>query len=141
MKKWIDVHGFTAAQVSLVSILTGVLAFSSFTLAGSLSDRYGRKRFLIGFNTLCGIGIIGFFLSPNGSPFVYVWNFISYLASFVLYTVKMAYFAELFPTSRRSSAQGVLVVFEFLAGGISLALESGSLCFFFWFLHICIPGF
>jgi len=125
IKKWIEVHNFTAAQVSLVSIGTGILAFSSFTLAGSLSDRYGRKRFLIVFNTMCGIGIIGFFLCPEGNILVYFFNFVSYLAGFVLSTVKMAYFAELFPTSRRASAQGVLVVSEFIAGGISLALESG----------------
>jgi len=125
IKYWIEVQGLSAAQISMVSIGTGVLAFSSFTLAGSLSDRYGRKRFLIVFNTMCGFGILGFYLCQRGNPLVFVFNFISYLAGFVLSTVKMAFMAELFPTSRRATAQGVLVVAEFLAGGISLALESG----------------
>lgn len=125
IKKLVEVHHLTSAQISAVQLATGFLAFFGLTYALSASDRYGRKRFLVIFNTLYSLGTVGFFLSPESAGgLVYVMNLIQVLSGFVLRNVKAAYFAELFSTSNRASAQGWFVVCEFTFGAISLLVES-----------------
>ena len=63
-------------------------------MAGSYSDKYGRKKFLMIFNILCAMFNFIFFITNN--PIIYIANFIQMLSGFVLMTVKNAYFSELF---------------------------------------------
>jgi MFS family permease len=124
VKKLVEFHSISPPLLSFIQISTGYFAFASFTISGSLSDRYGRKKFLVIFNTLCAAGVFVFFVAPAQGPLVYLANFIQMLSGFVLMAVKSAYFAELFATKQRASLQSVTVVIEYLAGGLSLAMES-----------------
>uniref|UniRef100_A0A7S2WF51 Major facilitator superfamily (MFS) profile domain-containing protein n=1 Tax=Mucochytrium quahogii TaxID=96639 RepID=A0A7S2WF51_9STRA len=114
-------HGYRPYQVSIMVLVSGIFAFVSFSIAGRMSDRYGRKLFILTFMTVSIFGVIGFYQAPGNA--VILFYFIQLQAGFVLMVVSNAYFGECFPTSSRATAQSFLKVVSVASGIGSLALE------------------
>lgn len=105
-----SVHSFTAAHVSILGILGGLLSLGTFTLAGELSDRLGRRRLLAFFLVMHSIFVCMYFSVPAGtagSRLVSVlWTF-KVACGMGMGTLFTALFAEVFPTMYRSTAQSL----------------------------------
>ena len=115
-------HGWSPGQVSVLYIAGGVFAICGAPIAGTLSDRFGRRPLTIG----AGVALVGLVLAfYNGSG---AWLAPLWIALiFVLIgheTLLSTYGAELFPTSHRSTSAGARLVVITVGGSLGLALES-----------------
>ena len=103
-----DAHGWSPATVGLMTFCGGGLAIVGNTVAGRLSDRWGRRRVTI----LFLMGQVAFtiaYYNAFGLLLVPIW--ISMIFVILGANVTLAAFgAELFPTSYRSTAAGIRVV-------------------------------
>ncbi len=99
-----DVHGWTPGNVAMLNILGGMLAIVSNTLAGWLSDRFGRKPITIIFTSLFAItGMVFYTVSGLFIPMLWIAMIFTVMGSDVTTT---SYATELFPTRYRSTATG-----------------------------------
>eukprot|EP00511_Aplanochytrium_stocchinoi_P011890 CAMPEP_0204877580 /NCGR_PEP_ID=MMETSP1348-20121228/48265_1 /ASSEMBLY_ACC=CAM_ASM_000700 /TAXON_ID=215587 /ORGANISM="Aplanochytrium stocchinoi, Strain GSBS06" /LENGTH=507 /DNA_ID=CAMNT_0052034459 /DNA_START=923 /DNA_END=2443 /DNA_ORIENTATION=+ len=60
-----ELHGLSPHDISMIIFVSGVGAILCFTLAGKLSDKYGRKPLLIGFKTLLTASIVLYYTVPG----------------------------------------------------------------------------
>uniref|UniRef100_A0A7S3PFS4 Major facilitator superfamily (MFS) profile domain-containing protein n=1 Tax=Aplanochytrium stocchinoi TaxID=215587 RepID=A0A7S3PFS4_9STRA len=116
-----ELHGLSPHDISMIIFVSGVGAILCFTLAGKLSDKYGRKPLLIGFKTLLTASIVLYYTVP-GKWFI-VFLILIMQSTFVLATVSATYFGECFPTSFRSTAIAWLGVVFTLSGSLGLVAE------------------
>jgi putative MFS transporter len=100
----------------------GAFAIVGNTVAGRLSDRYGRKRVAIAFVAGDALATIGFYLS-GGLALVPVWIVMIFCGLGAGVTIS-AFGSEMFPTSYRSTASGARVVVATVGAALGLALES-----------------
>ncbi|CAE7775520.1 nanT [Symbiodinium sp. CCMP2456] len=118
------VHGFGAAGFAKLSLIGGILALSAFIIAGYLGDRYGRK--LLGVSGILLKAMTDFMfysISPGKaySVLLIVSVFCVRTAlGMALDTTFQAMGGEVFPTSGRTSAQGLLVLTGGLGGPLGL---------------------
>jgi len=117
-----EVHGLTPPKVAVLVFTIGLMSFVSFTLAGRMSDKIGRKLFLVVFGTISTFGTFFFFISRS---WVFIIFFFAQVQSgFVLMVVSNVFFAECFPTVVRSTAQSLFTICAVVSGIASIALES-----------------
>lgn len=118
-----EAHGYPPGAVTAVFLVGGALAILGNVAAGSLSDRFGRRRVLAAGVALAGAGFGAFY---NASSF---WVPLAWVAGiFALTGVGVLFKAlgsELFPTSYRSTASGMRAILGTLGGVAGLALEGG----------------
>jgi MFS family permease len=117
-------QGFSSQQVALFSVLTNIPGVFGLLLGGLLGDRVGHRRLLT--VALFGfvVGDAGLFLS-NGSA-VWAWSVFGSLLGAASIPVVAILSAELFPTSFRSTANGVTTAMSRVGGALGL-LVAGSL--------------
>ena len=117
-----DVHGWTPANVAVLSFIGGALAIIANPLAGYLSDRHGRRPITMIFAGVYFFTVAGFYLS---SGFIIPLLWIA-LIFFVMGTdVTLTSFGtELFPTRQRSTATGFRGLISTLAGILGLSAVS-----------------
>jgi putative MFS transporter len=115
-------HGYAPGQVTLLFVSAGFLVFVSTVAAGTLADRFGRRRMIAAALGLNALGIFGFYHAQG--PWV--------IASWVLMAgcsvgadvLFGALGSELFPTSYRSTASGVRSAAATVGGSLGLWLEA-----------------
>jgi putative MFS transporter len=117
-----EAHGWTPRAAGFMVFFGGAFAIVGNTVAGRLSDRYGRRRVAIGFVLGDAILTIAFYLS-SGLALVPVWIAMIFCGLGAGVTLS-AFGSELFPTSYRSTASGARVVVATLGATLGLALES-----------------
>eukprot|EP00439_Symbiodinium_sp_Y106_P013882 s4380_g1.t8 len=106
------VHGFGAAGFAKLSLIGGILALSAFIIAGYLGDRYGRK--LLGVSGILLKAMTDFMfysISPGKAYSVHLIVSVFCVRTalgMALDTTFQAMGGEVFPTSGRTSAQGLL---------------------------------
>jgi MFS family permease len=109
-----EVHGWTPGMIPFLTVGGGFFVFASMALSGTIADRVGRRRLLVGALCLNAAGIGVFY---NGSGWTVVPGWILMMAGLVSADVMFgALGSELFPTSYRSTASG-LRSFIWMAGG------------------------
>ncbi len=119
-----EVHGWVPGQVTVLFLAAGFIVFGANALAGSLSDRYGRRRIVVFALALNAFGVATFY-NGEGLALIVAWTCM--MAGFVSADVLFGAFGtELFPTSHRSTASGVRSLAWVVGGAIGLFLE-GSL--------------
>jgi MFS family permease len=113
--------GWTAATFARLAVLGGALGMSGQLLAGWASDRVGRRPILLCFLVLepvAAICLYGEFVAFV-FPLYVAWVFASVSNDVVGRTVH----SELFPTSHRATASGLLAVMGTLGSVLGLASE------------------
>jgi putative MFS transporter len=116
-----DSFGWTPARFAQVAILGGALGLSGQLLAGWASDRVGRKPVLLLFLVLEPVAAIALYagLGHIVFPLYVTWVF----ASVANDVVGRTYQGELFPTSHRATASGVVAIVATLGAVLGLACE------------------
>lgn len=103
-----EAHGFAAQHVSVLGILGGLMALGMYTHAGDLSDRFGRRKLLSVFYFIhCILTVIYYLATGSLSRFIsLIWT-VRVAFAMGLGTMGAAISTEVFPTSRRSTAQSL----------------------------------
>jgi MFS family permease len=122
VKTLLEVHGFRPWQVTTLYVVGGAFAVVGNQVSGLLSDRLGRRPVLIGLLSLMGLAFAGFYglRGPVAAPF-WIAQVFALQGSAVLVR---ALSGELFPTSYRSTASALRMVFGTFGGSMGLVLES-----------------
>lgn len=116
-------HGWLPWQVTVLTLGAGLVAILGNTVAGTLSDRYGRKAVLSICTVISAAGYALFFGWAEGPWLVFFWTVA--LFTFIATDILIAGLgAELFPTSHRTLAASIRF-FAWLAGGaVGLLVEA-----------------
>jgi MFS family permease len=116
-------RGFSAGRIALLSILSGAPGAVGIVVGGRLADVRGRRRVaavaLVG-GTACTVG----FFFAHGWP-LWVWPFVGTLVSAASIPALGVYGPELFPTSLRGRANGVVGLCALAGSAAGLALAGG----------------
>jgi MFS family permease len=117
-------QGFTSKQVALFSVLTNIPGVFGLLLGGLVGDRFGHRRLLT--FTLVGfaVGDAGLFLS-NGSA-IWAWSVFGSFVGAASIPVVAILSSEVFPTSFRSTANGITAAVSRIGGALGL-LVAGAL--------------
>ena len=122
----------SATAASLTLVASGALAIPVLLVAGSVSDRLGRKPVLCGFLALHLVGLYLFFHLATGRLSLFVTLALVYAGLFGAWPTGGGFGAELFPTALRalgnSAAAGMKYVGQsvsFLVAGVLLVGTSG----------------
>jgi len=115
-------HGWAPGHVAGLVLAAGSIAIFGTLVAGTMSDRFGRRLVLSAMILICAASFALFYGWASGPWLVLFWitGIFSYLAIDALVG---ALSAELFPTSHRSVASGVRVLSSIFAGSAALLLE------------------
>ena len=125
MSKYLqEMHAYAPQDISLLYIVAGAVAITGNVTAGRISDRIGRRPTLaVGLMINC-LAVMTFY---NSSGLLLPLAWIALLFSFFAVEVMVNTISgELFPTSCRSTASTLRMIFAVLAGVAGLAVE-GSL--------------
>ena len=116
-----EVHGWTPGMIPVLMVGGGFLVFASMALSGTVADRIGRRRLVVGAQVLNAAGILIFY---NLSGWWVVPGWILMMAGFVSADVVFgALGGELFPTSHRSTASGLRTFAWTIGGAVGLFIE------------------
>ena len=119
-------HGMSPSAANLMLIGAGGCAIPVLVYAGSLSDRYGRKRTAVLFLLISVVGPILFFALAEGVLALFAALLLTYVGSFGAWPTLGAYGSELFPTRLRALGGSVVGAAK-VAGQFSSLLLAGLL--------------
>jgi len=97
-------NGFSTSQFLVVTLITNVVAAATIPLFGSLSDRFGRRVFMIGGTVLGGLSTFAYLwaISQRNIVLVIVFVLILHAVFFQMWNATFAtFFQEQFPTRMR----------------------------------------
>jgi len=122
----------STSAANLILVAAGALAIPVLGIAGSLSDRLGRKAVGCGFLAAGVTGTYLLFFIAHGAPELFGALALTYVGGFGAWPALGAYGTELFPTSLRalgnSTAGAAKVMGQcvgFVAGGVLIAGTKG----------------
>jgi len=129
-----EAHGWSPANVSSLYFLGGGLGIMGNIFAGRLSDRFGRRRMGSLFYMMAPMLTFWLYSSYSSTRFALPLFHLSFSAVIPIWifqlffdvassTIAVAYSAELFPTSYRSTAGSVLSVAGTTGGALGFFLE------------------
>ena len=119
-----EMHGFAPSDVTVLYIAGGALGILGNLMAGTGSDRIGRRPMIL--LLTCGVaaGLWGF-MNLSGTAIVVFWV-VQLFSMTGLNVLFKAIGSELFPTSYRSTASAARAILGTLGGVVGLSIE-GSL--------------
>lgn len=97
-------RGIGTSTADAMLLLAGLPGIPLMVLAGSLSDRYGRRVVGCSFAMASMVGAMGMFWLPGGVPVLLPCMSLAIVGGMGAFPVLGTYGAELFPTSLRGSA-------------------------------------
>ena len=97
-------RGLSTTAANFMLVFAGLPAIPAMVIAGSLSDRYGRRWVGCGFAVLGFVGGMGFLWLPGGAPVLLPCMSLSLIGSLGAWPTLGAFAQELFPTALRSQA-------------------------------------
>jgi len=116
-----EVHHYAPATVALLYLSVGALVPLGNIAGGTLGDRFGRKRVMIG-ALIANAGAVALFYNTGGSLVPVAWGLMMLSLAIVL-VLFSALGSELFPTSYRSTASGVRSTMATLGAAAGLGVE------------------
>lgn len=125
-------RGFSATSANFMLVLAGLPGIPAMIAAGNLSDRYGRRVVGCTFAVASGIGAMGFFWLPFGTPVLYACMTLMLAGQLGAGPVLSTYASELFPTAVRGQASSWSKVAQvsgqaasFGLGGVLISITGG----------------
>jgi MFS family permease len=125
-------RGLSVSHSNLILVAAGMLAVPVLVIAGSLSDRYGRKLVGCSFGILNVAGIAAFFLFARSPLALFLCLFVSLVGQFGAWPTLDAFYVELFPTRLRAFAGSTAVLWRvpgeslsFLLGSVLIGMTGG----------------
>lgn len=97
-------RGISTTTSNFMLVAAGLPGIPAMVLAGSLSDRYGRRWVGCGFAMLSMVGALGFLWLPGGPLVLLPFMSISLIGSLGAWPTLGAFAQELFPTALRGQA-------------------------------------
>jgi MFS family permease len=92
----------SATTADLVLVGAGAMAIPVLLIAGSMSDRYGRKPICCLFLVISAVGLFSFFVLARGTGELFGALALAYVGQFGSWPTGSGFGAELFPTSLRA---------------------------------------
>lgn len=117
-------RGLSATAASFMLVAAGLPGIPLMVLAGSLSDKYGRRIVGCGFAAVSLVGALGLFWLPGGIPVLLPAMCLVLVGSMGAYPVLSSYTTELFPTSLRGLASSWATAGRVAGDAASLAIGS-----------------
>lgn len=117
-----DERHFSAARISVFSILTNVPGIFGVVIGGWLADRQGRRA-IGAVAVLCGAGFTVVQMFSSGWP-MWMWSLVASVIGAAAIPALGVYGPELFPTSLRGRANGVIAVLG--VGGTVIGLVAAG---------------
>jgi len=117
-------RGMSATAANFMLVAAGLPGIPIMVLAGSLSDRYGRRVVGCTFASASVLGAIGFFWLPGGIPVLLPFMSLTIVGQLGAWPVLQTYTSELFPTGLRSSASAWANVAGVVGRSTSLAVAA-----------------
>jgi putative MFS transporter len=115
-------RNLSSTSSNLMLVVAGLPGIPIMVLAGSLSDRLGRRLVGCAFSALGLLGGMGLFWLPGGIPVLLPAMCLVLVGSMGAYPVLSAYTTELFPTSLRGMASSWATAGRVAGDAASLAL-------------------
>jgi MFS family permease len=119
-----DVRGYSAAGITLFTIITATPASIGFVVGGKVADNVGRRRLLATAFPIATASLVGSF-TIGGWP-MWVMAFLAGLLGGMAYPAFAVYRTELFPTGRRGRSAGLLAALALVGGSVGI-LVAGEL--------------
>jgi MFS family permease len=120
-------RGLSATAATFMLVAAGLPGIPIMVVAGSLSDRYGRRFIGCGFGALSLVGAVGFFWLPGGVPVLLPCLMLVTVGSLGSWPVLSGYATEMFPTAFRGQASAWSTVAKVTGDATSLALGGALL--------------
>ena len=115
-----NVRGYSGAGIAAFTLTTATPASLGFVIGGRIADTTGRRRLLA---TTMPIATTMLVLSfCVGGPLMWLSAFLAGLLGGISYPAFSVYRTELFPTTRRGQAGGLLTAAALLGGSIGLLI-------------------
>ncbi len=122
MSKYLqESHGYSTLGVSALFIVSGVFAVVGNLLAGRASDRMGRRP-VLAVAVVVNVGAVVLFYNGSGIWLPLAWC-LTLFTFLVVDLVTHTLAGELFPTSCRSTASTLRILFTVLGAACGLAIE------------------
>jgi SHS family lactate transporter-like MFS transporter len=112
----------SATASNLILLGAGALAIPVLILAGSVSDRYGRKPVCCGFLVIGVIGLLCFFVLARTPAALFGALALTYIGQFGAWPTGTGFGAELFPTALRALGGSAGAVFTAVGSAASFLL-------------------
>jgi len=116
---YIETLGGTVAQIGQIMGIYGLTAIVAQPLAGALSDRFGRKRFLLLGASLGVVSAVGFAFSSQLDFRFFLLRLVQGVGYSAFYIANLTLIADMVPASRRGEAVGLFGI----SGLITIALS------------------
>ncbi len=115
-----DERGMSAAAISLFTLLTVTPAGIGLVIGGHLADTRGRRR-------IGAVGVVGGTLLTLGIYFaegwaMWAWSLVAGIVGALAIPVLAVYGPELFPTSLRGRANGIITLFNVIGSVLGLLI-------------------
>jgi putative MFS transporter len=117
-------RGLSATASTLMLVGAGLPAIPLMVVAGSLSDRYGRRVVGFGAGAVSLVGALGLFWAPGGAPVLYVFLLLTLVGQLASWPVIAGYVTEMFPTTLRTQATAWSSVAK--VGGVASSFALGG---------------
>ena len=115
-------RGLSTTAANFTLVFAGLPGIPIMVLAGSLSDRFGRRWIGCSFGLVSLLGALGFFWLPGGVPVLLPCLSLVLVGSMGSWPVLGGYATELFPTALRGQAGSWAAVAKVAGNSASLAI-------------------
>jgi MFS family permease len=115
----------SATTANLLLVAAGAVAIPILLFAGSLSDRYGRKRVAASFLVASAAGPLAFFFLARGVPWLFATLALVYAGDFGAWPTSTGMGSEVFPTALRAMGGATVTTAKYTGQFLSFVLAAG----------------
>lgn len=115
-----DIRGYSGGGIALFTLATGTPASIGLIVGGHLADSIGRRRLIAVCTPISTVCIVGAFF-VGGAP-MWALSLGGGFTAAMAYPAFAVYRAELFPTGKRGTANGLVTATALLSGSVGILL-------------------